>query len=93
MRGLFETCDPIDPHYWDRAQGADVLRAHNGTPISVTTHVINVSDQVNESRLIASHGGGLHFQISLNDEDVLLRVLTRLADYKRGGAQCALEQR
>ncbi|MGC6417653.1 MAG: EB domain-containing protein [Bradymonadia bacterium] len=91
--GFLETCEPIDPHYWDRAQGADVLRGHNGTPISVTTHVINVSDQVNESRLIASHGGGLHFQVNLNDEDVLLRVLTRLADYKRGGAQCVVEQR
>ena len=30
----------------------------------ITTHVINVSDEENESRLIASHGGGLHFKVN-----------------------------
>ena len=88
--GFLEQCEPIDPLFTDREQGANVLRAHNGDPISITTHVINVSDVVNESRLIASHGGGLHFQVDLSDTDTLLRVLNRIADYKRGG-QCALE--
>ena len=88
--GFLEECLPIDPLYFDREQGANQLRSSNGDPISITTHVINVSDRTNESKLIASHGGGLHFQVDLNDSETLLRVLNRLVDYKRGG-QCALE--
>ncbi|MEE2644601.1 MAG: EB domain-containing protein [Myxococcota bacterium] len=88
--GFFEQCLPVDPYFVDQEQGANFLRAHNGDPISVTTHVINVSDQANESQLIASHGGGLHFQVDISETETLLRVLTRIADYKSGG-QCALE--
>ena len=87
--GFFEQCVPIDPLFTDREQGANTLRGHNGEPISITTHIINVSDQVNESRLIASHGGGLHFQVELSDTETMLRILNRIADYKIGG-QCAL---
>ena len=50
----------------------------------------DVSEEENESRLIASHGGGLHFQVDISDTETLLRVLNRIADYKLGG-QCALE--
>jgi len=88
--GFLEQCVPIDPLFWDRAQGANVLRGQTGEPISITTHVINVSDEVNESRLIASHGGGLHFQIDVDQNETLLRVLNRIADYKPGG-DCVIE--
>ena len=90
--GFFEQCVPVDPLFTDREQGANVLRGFNGEPISVTTHIINVSDEVNESRLIASHGGGLHFQVELSDTETMLRILNRIADYKVGG-QCALEMK
>lgn len=89
--GFLEQCVPIDPLFVDEEQGANVLRAHNGEPISVTTHVINVSDFDNESRLIASHGGGLHFKVDLSDTETLLGILDRIADYKFG-LECELEE-
>ena len=89
--GFFEQCTAIDPLVFDREQGANQLRGYNGEAISITTHVINVSDEANESRLIGSHGGGLHFQVDISDSETMLRILNRLADYKAGGT-CALDR-
>ena len=57
----------------------------------MTTHVIYVGSGNNESRLIESNGGGLHFQVDLSDEEILLRVLNRIVDYKRGGCPVCSE--
>ena len=89
--GFLEACEAVEPYVEDRTQGANQLRDYEGNPISITTHVINVNDEDAESRLIASHGGGLHFRIDLNQEETLVRILSRLVDYKRGGSRCALE--
>ena len=91
--GFLEACEAVDPFVADREQGANQLRDAEGNPISITTHVINVNDDDVESRLIASHGGGLHFRLDLNQEETLLRILSRLVDYKRGGSRCAVEER
>ncbi len=90
--GFFEACEAVEPFVEDPVQGANHLRDDEGNPISITTHVINVNDEDVESRLIASHGGGLHFRIDLNQEETLVRVLSRLVDYKRGGSRCSLEE-
>ena len=67
----------IDPLVFDREQGVNQLKGFNGEPISITTHVINVSDEINESQLIASHGGGLHFKVDISDSETMLRILQK----------------
>ncbi len=81
--GFLEACDPIDGTYVDPG-GVDTLRAPDGSPIEVTTHVIDVSVDPSESILIAAHGGGRHFSVDLAETEILLEVLYKMTDIKFG---------
>jgi len=81
---VFEACKPVDPHVSDPDPDANVLRSYDGKPIGVTVHVINVSQTLAESRLMAEHGGGRHFDVSLAQADILLQVLKKVVDFKSG---------
>ena len=88
--GMFESCELLEPRYDDGASGSNVLRAFDGSPIEVTTHVIDVSEEATESSLTAAHGGGLHFATSINAREVLRAILQRTIDFKYG-LSCELE--
>ena len=89
--GFLEQCTLIDPLVFYQEQGVNQLRSFNGEPISITTHIINIFDEIIESQVIASRGGGLHFKVDISDSEIMLRILNLLADYKAGG-KCALER-
>jgi hypothetical protein len=87
---MFEACKKVDPRVADPDPNANVLRAYDGSPIGVTVHVINVSEDLTESRLIAEHGGGRHFDVNLAQADILLQVLKKVVDLKSGEG-CSIE--
>lgn len=79
------TCGGGSPRIRDDGPGgSDRLEAPDGSPIEVTTHVINIAPFDADGRLIASHGGGLFFAADLQAPEVFAAILQRTVDLKYG---------
>jgi len=63
-------------------KGQDVLRDANGTPISVTVHVVDASDAPTGNSLIAALGGGQHVPVDFGDIEAVVEGTLPLLDSK-----------
>lgn len=80
---FLEQCKPVDGKVSDSLD-SNVVRGWDGKPLEITTHVIDVSQTPEVSKMIAEHGGGRHFSVDLAKTDVLLNVLYKMTDIKYG---------
>ncbi len=74
-------------------QGANRLLAFDGQPIQVTTHVIDMSggEGAGANARIADEGGGLHFDVYVDEPQAFLDTLVSLFDIKAYLGECIPE--
>ena len=72
------------------SEGADRLTDAEGTPVSVTVHVVDASGNGGQAtnELIALWGGGQHVPVDFDDLDSLVQGFIPLLDVKSGLAKC-----
>ena len=71
-------------------QQQNYLKAHDGSPLPLTIHVVDASAGTqSDNTLIAAYGGGQHISVTLGDINALADVLLNLLDPKEGPS-CAL---
>ena len=80
-------CEEIDTGFADGV-GQDVLRDPEGTPFSVTVHVVDAAGSPTGTSLVAAMGGGQHALVDLDDLDGVLNVFTPLLDVKANTDAC-----
>jgi len=78
----------VPPVEFKGTEGLRTLRDRNGSPISLTIHVVDASGPDAHNSQIAAYGGGDYYAVSMDDEVDFLKKLVLTLDIKTLAQNC-----